>query len=132
MLIKKFTPILLVDSIEDNLTFWVDKLHYKVSVSVPHGKHLGFVILHHGESEVMLQTNSSLSKDIPAIMTPKSDKQMVLYADVESLDEIEASLVNVDVIVPKRKTFYGATEIWIREPSGNVVGFAEFPKDAAN
>ncbi len=130
MVIKKFSPIMLVDSIEEFLPFWVDKLKYKVSVSVPYGNVLGFVILHHGESEVMLQTNASLSKDIPAIMTPKSDKKMVLYADVESLDEIEASLVDVDVIVPKRKTFYGATELWIREPSGNIVGFAEFPKDA--
>ncbi len=121
----------MVNSIEESLPFWTKQLGYEVAVSVPYGKKLGFVVLHHGESEVMIQTHESLSKDIPAIMTPKSDKQIVLYADVESLDEIEASLGNVEVIVPKRKTFYGATEIWIREPAGNVVGFAEFPKESS-
>src|SRR6266852_3502350 len=30
------------------------------------------------------------------------------------------------VVVPKRTTFYGATEIFVREPGGNLVGFAQF------
>lgn len=27
-----------------------------------------------------------------------------------------------------RKTAYGAEELWMREPGGHIVGFAEFPK----
>lgn len=31
-----------------------------------------------------------------------------------------------EVVVPRRSTFYGAEEVFVREPGGNVVGFAEF------
>jgi hypothetical protein len=28
--------------------------------------------------------------------------------------------------VPRHTTFYGSTEIYVREPGGNTVGFAQF------
>ncbi len=28
-------------------------------------------------------------------------------------------------IGPKRKTFYGALEIWAKDPSGKIIGFAQ-------
>ena len=30
-----------------------------------------------------------------------------------------------DIVHPRRKAFYGATEIFVREPAGHVVGFAQ-------
>ena len=49
----------------------------------------------------------------------------VLYIHVTNLDEIIAAVADAPVLVPKRTTFYGATEYSVREPGGNVIGFAE-------
>jgi hypothetical protein len=48
-----------------------------------------------------------------------------LYLDVDDLGAIEAALAGIDYIVPKRQTFYGATEVIVREPAGHVVAFAQ-------
>jgi len=31
----------------------------------------------------------------------------------------------MDLILPYRETFYGAKELWLREPGGHIIGFAE-------
>jgi len=122
MTIKKFTPILIVESIESCLPFWEKQLGYETTASVPHDNKIGFVILRSGESEVMLQSRASLAADLPAIA---KSHQVLLYADVASLDKVEKSLKGTKIAVPRRKTFYGTEEIWVQEPSGAIVGFAE-------
>ena len=37
----------------------------------------------------------------------------------------EAGRFAAEVIAPRRTTFYGSDEIWVREPGGNVVGFSK-------
>jgi hypothetical protein len=49
----------------------------------------------------------------------------LLYVEVAGLDDIIKRLEGANVVVPVRKTFYGAREIGVREPGGNVVVFAE-------
>jgi hypothetical protein len=36
-------------------------------------------------------------------------------------------MAGADIVVPRRSTFYGADEVFAREPGGHIVGFAEFP-----
>ncbi len=73
----------------------------------------------------MYQTRASVENDLPALLaTPGGGS--VLYLEVADLDPIVAALEGVEVVVPRRKTFYGADEIWVREPGGHVVGFAAF------
>jgi hypothetical protein len=43
---------------------------------------------------------------------------------VESFSDALERVKGADVLVPERTTFYGMREIWVREPGGNVVGFA--------
>ena len=38
----------------------------------------------------------------------------------------------IGLLVPRRRTFYGADEIFVREPGGNVVGFAQFGESEAS
>jgi hypothetical protein len=125
MKIERFTPILLVDAIEPELQLWRDRLGYEVTAEVPHGEKLGFVILKHGPSEVMLQTRASVSADLPALEKSLKVPATFLYADVASLDEVLAKLEDEEIVVPRRKTFYGADEVWIRNRAGFVIGFAQ-------
>ncbi len=51
-------------------------------------------------------------------------------ADVElglaDLEAAERALARAPVVKPRHQTFYGSTEFYVREPGGNVVGFAAF------
>ena len=50
----------------------------------------------------------------------------MLFIEVDDVDAVEKALQGAEIAVPRRKTFYGADEIFAREPGGNVVGFAQF------
>ncbi len=122
-MLQKVTPILRVERIEPSLSFWVDRLGFTKVVEVNEGDALGFVILRLGHVEVMLQSRASLAKDIPALGQGPFPPS-VLYIGATELDELEKKLQGVEMIIPRRVTDYGATEIWAREPGGHVVGFA--------
>jgi uncharacterized glyoxalase superfamily protein PhnB len=120
---KKLTPVLFVEKIEPCLPFWVERLGFKKTVEVPEDDGLAFVILVRDQVEVMLQSRASLAKDIPALAQEPS--RSFLYIEVADLDAIVRQLEGADVVVPLRKTFYGNTEIGVRDPAGNVVTFAQ-------
>ncbi len=122
---KKLTPVLFVEEIEPCLPFWIERLGFAKTVEVPEGIKLGFVILAKDNAEVMYQSRASVAKDVPALAQALSSS-FLLYVDVNGLDTILPKLEGVPVVVPVRKTFYGAREIGVREPGGNVVTFAEF------
>ena len=135
---KKLTPVISVDQIEPCLPFWIERLGFQKTAEVPEGDKLGFVILVKGNVEVMYQTRASVAKDLGTAVAPgihpaagainPSTDLVMLYIQVEKLDPVMAALKGVEVVVPERKTFYGAREFGVREPGGIVVLFAEFPK----
>lgn len=49
-----------------------------------------------------------------------------LYLTVDDIASVEAALSGLPLVQARRTTFYGATEIAVREPAGSVVTFAEF------
>lgn len=125
MTIRKITPILLVDAIEPALPFWIERLGFTNTAEVPEGDRLGFVILARDGFEVMYQTRASVDKDVPVLRDTPARGTM-LFIEVADIAAIEAALHDAEIVVPRRKTFYGADEIFVREPCGNVVGFAQF------
>lgn len=130
-MIRKITPILYVEAIEPLLPFWTERLGFAAGTQVPEGDRLGFVILERDGLEVMMQTRASVKADVPALAdTPMSGT--ILFLEVDALDPIiEALGDDADVVVPRRTTFYGADELFIREPGGNLVGFAAFGGEQA-
>ena len=119
---KKLTPNLIVDRIEDCLPFWIDRLGFTKTVEVPEGDALGFVILVHGSVEVMLQSRASMLKDVSDV-APGAHRSS-LYLEVDDLDPIRKALTGWPLVVPERTTFYGARELLVRDPAGNFVCFA--------
>ncbi|HUP51400.1 MAG TPA: hypothetical protein VM198_02905 [Longimicrobiales bacterium] len=128
---KKATPLLTVESIEPCLPFWIEKLGMEVTVTVPHGDAIGFAILQKGDVEIMYQSRASIEADLGTSGAPKnlgrelSGSTSTLFVEVERLDDVIGALGDdVDVLVPRRQTFYGMDEIFVRPPCGTVVGFA--------
>ena len=128
MKVTKTTPILCVASIEESLPFWTKILGYEKTIEVPHGGKLGFVILQKNESEIMLQTHPSMVDDLPEVAKHIKVGSICLYSEVDSLDKTLLALKTVKPLVPPRTTSYGAKEVFVRDPDGNVLGFAEHQK----
>lgn len=126
MRIKKLTPILAVEAIEPVLPFWIDRLGFEKTAEVPHGDRLGFVILAKDGVEIMYQTLESIAADAPQLAPQNFRPNTNLFFEVDDIDAVEAALSGIEPVVPRRRTFYGATEIFVRDPAGHVVGFAEF------
>jgi hypothetical protein len=45
--------------------------------------------------------------------------------EVSDISDVERRLAGWDIALPKRTTFYGMTEIGVREPAGNFILFAQ-------
>jgi hypothetical protein len=127
-MITKATAVLFVEEIEKSLPFF-EAAGFTKTVEVPEGEKLGFVILQNGAAEVMLQSYASATGDVKTI-DPKDIKASLtyLFVEVDDLAATERALKAYRVVVPRRVTNYGATEIGYREPGGHFVTFAQFAK----
>jgi uncharacterized glyoxalase superfamily protein PhnB len=121
---KKLTPVIMVDAIEPCLSFW-ERLGFTKTAEVPDGDRLGFVILTKDSVEVMYQTHESVEKDAAGLVPRERGHGAGLFIEVSDVESVEQALAGIDVVVPRRKTFYGMDEIGVREPGGHVVMFAQ-------
>lgn len=126
--LRRSTPVLFVEAIEPSLDFWRDRLGFAVTVEVPHGDHLGFVILVKDSVEVMLQSVGSLQADAADYAQRFDGDKTWLFVEVEDLATVIHALQGCEVVLQQRTTFYGATEIGYREPGGHYVTFAQFAR----
>lgn len=120
------TVNLMVPAIEPCLEFWEERLGFERLAEVPHDDALGFVMLKHGDVQVMLQTHDSTEADMKEVAELSRRSVAFLFITVEDVDDIIRRLDGWDFVVKRRETFYGATETTVREPGGNVVTFAQF------
>ena len=124
-MMKKLTPVLIVDAIEPLLPLW-DALGFTRTAEVPQGDRLGFVILQNGSVELMYQSLDSARGDVPQAAALS---RAGLFIEVDDLESVAKRVPkNADILVERRKTFYGATEMILRDGAGNVVVFAEMEK----
>jgi len=110
---NKLTPIIVVDQIEPCLPFWTEQLGFELTGTVPHEDAIGFAMMQKGASSA----NSGLGGEL-------TTGTMTLFIEVEDLDSVIDSLVDPEVVVPRRQTFYGMDELFVRAPCGTLVGFA--------
>jgi uncharacterized glyoxalase superfamily protein PhnB len=128
--VKKATPIITVEDIEPCLPFWTGGLGFEVTATVPHGDKVGFAMLQHGNVELMYQSRASVEADLggssgdSGLADTMANGATTLFIEVEALDPVIAALEGAEVVVPRRQTFYGMDEIFVRAPCGTLVGFA--------
>jgi uncharacterized glyoxalase superfamily protein PhnB len=134
---SKLTPIITVEAIEPCLPFWTDVLGFEVPVTVPHEDALGFAILQKDSVELMYQTRASIDADLGASGAPEGlgaelgSGTALLFVEVDGIDPLLAKLDGLEVIVPRRTTFYGMDELFVRAPCGTIIGFAAKTGDEA-
>ncbi|MDQ6827833.1 MAG: hypothetical protein M3081_03100 [Gemmatimonadota bacterium] len=121
-------PVLIVDAVEPSIAFWTDRLGFikENEVTGPDGT-LIFASVKKDGVEIMYQTRASVIADNPASEAELNGKSVALFITVPAmtdLDTIERQTATAPVVKSRHDTFYGTTEFYIREPGGNVVGFA--------
>ena len=127
---KRATPIICVDAIEPCLAFWTGALGFEVTVTVPHEDTIGFAMLHNGAVELMYQSRASVDADLVASGAPSgmgaemANSTTTLFIEVDALDPVIEAVGDAQVLVPRRQTFYGMDEVFVRAPCGTIVGFA--------
>lgn len=125
MKVQRITPVLYVSEIEPCVKFWTERLGFNKTAEVPDGDRLGFVILERDGQEIMYQSFASAEKDSAAAAREINGGRTFLYLQVDKLQPVLEAMKNANVVVPLRTTFYGATEIGVKDPAGHVIVFAE-------
>ncbi len=134
--VTQLTPVMLVEQVEPSLAFWTDRLGFAVENTVP-GPDGGllFASARRGAVEVMYQTVASIAEEHPALAAAlrasREAQPVTLFLAVDDLDAIERVMQGVPVVKARHTTFYGSDELYVREPGGVTVGFAQFTLGAA-
>lgn len=125
--VKRVTPVLFAQNIEPCLEFW-ERLGFKRGMEVPDGATLAFAAVQKDAVEIMYQSFASAMKDPSASAAAKQrlESHAFLYVEVADLDAILAGLNGTKLEAEKHTTFYGATEIVVRDPGGHFITFAQF------
>jgi len=123
--------VFIVDSVEPCVAFWVDRFGFQVENQVPgsDGK-LVFASVKQGDIEIMYQTRASVLADNPAAAAELNGHSALLFITVSDLDAAERAAKGAPVVKPRHETFYGSTELYVRDPGGNTIGFAQFTAPA--
>ncbi|MFI5243001.1 MAG: VOC family protein [Gemmatimonadales bacterium] len=124
--LKRLTPVLVVDSVEPCISFWVSRFGFDVTNQVPgpDGK-LVFASVTLGAIEIMYQSRASVIADGAIAAAELAGHSVTLFIEVTSIDAVERAVAGAPVVKPRHETFYGSTEIYVKEPGGNAVGFAQ-------
>ena len=127
MNVKRITPVMFVQDVEPCVKFWVEGFDFHTAAEVPDGDKVAFAMLQKGNVELMYQSYASADKDVGTRISEVVRKgPTFLYVEVDNLDATISAVKGAEVVMPKRKTFYGSTEIGIKDPAGHYVTFAEF------
>jgi uncharacterized glyoxalase superfamily protein PhnB len=120
-------PVLIVDDVEAGVAFWVDRFGFTASNQVPgpDGK-LAFASVAKDGVELMYQSKASVLADHPDKPADLEGRSVALFITVADLDVVERAVVGAPVVKARHRTFYGSTELYVKEPGGNTVGFAQF------
>lgn len=129
-IIRSCTPVRIVAAVEPSIAFWRDRFGFTLENEVPADDGtLIFASVTNGTVELMYQTRASVLADTPDALREKKARELagdatVLFMHVDDIAEIERAVDGAPIVKPRHDTFYGMTEIYVREPSGMVVGFA--------
>lgn len=126
-LLNQLTPVMVVDRVEPCMAFWVERFGFTAENEVPGPDGaLVFASARSGAVEVMYQTTASILAETPAMHDELRGHSITLFIQVSDFEATERALAGAEVVKPRHQTSYGSTEMYVREPGGNMVGFASF------
>ena len=139
-MIKKFWTNMMVGDLHQTIAFYRDKLDFEHVMSVPQNSEevlfayddsrpLAYTLLKKGGVELMFQERESLKSNVPAFDEVQGSEYggtLTFYFEVDGVDALAERLKqDCPVVRDLHNTFYGMREVYVRDPNGYVLGFAQ-------
>jgi len=125
-MLKKLTPNLMVEDVARTLAFYKDILRFEVVMTLPAQEPFDFAIVQRDGVELMFQSRSSLSENVPALTGSSIGASQTFYIQVTGIRELYESLRDtVEIVVDFHTTFYGTQEFYFRDINGYILSFSE-------
>jgi len=132
MVLKKLTPNLMVEDVNETVTFYQDVLGFALLASVPEEGQFNWAMMQHDAVEIMFQSRASLTKDVPLFKDKAIGGSLTLYIDVEDIKGLYGQVQNrVTILHEMTTTFYGMREFTIQDCNGYVLTFAQAVTEAS-
>jgi len=139
-MIKKFWTNMMVRDLHKTIAFYRDTLDFEHIMSVPQDSEeilsayddtrpLVYALVKNGDVELMFQECESLKENVPTfddVQNANTGGTLTFYFEVDDVDAL-AERVKKDcpLIKDLHNTFYGMREVYVRDPNGYVLGFAQ-------
>lgn len=126
-MIKKITPNMMVDDVNKTVDFYRETLScFELVISDPKQGQFDWAMVSCEDNELMFQSRKSLSKSIPGLKDTKSGGSMIVYIEMDNIEELYNRIKNrVTVIKDLHRAYYGATEFIIKDINDYIVVFAK-------
>lgn len=119
--VEYYTQILGFD-----LFMWVDFDKQADFDRIHEDVEYAFAILKSENYELMLQSEKSLSTDLPFLEKWYSNSSLALYLRIENIEEYFDSIKDrVEILKNIETTWYGMKEFYVKDINGYILGFAE-------
>jgi len=126
MILKKLTPNLMVEDVQQTISFYSDILDFEVLTTLPDQPPFDFAIMKRDQVELMFQSRSSLSENVPALTGQSLGASQTFYIEVDGITELYEDLRDkVEMVVDLHTTFYNTREFYFRDLNGYILSFAE-------
>jgi uncharacterized glyoxalase superfamily protein PhnB len=124
--LRQLTPVMVVENVASCIPFWIDRLGFEMANHVPGPDgSIIFAILQREGIEIMYQSGASVLADGTMTEAELAGHSVGLFIVVDSIDDAEQAVAGAPIVKGRHQTFYGSTEIYVKEPGGNTVGFAQ-------
>ena len=125
-MLKKLTPNLMVEDVAGTLSFYKGALGFEVVTTLPEQEPFDFAIVKRDGVELMFQSRSSLSENVPALTGSPIGASQTFYIEVTGIRDLyEALRDKVEIVVDFHTTFYGTQEFYFRDINGYILSFSE-------
>jgi len=126
MKFNSVTPNLLVESVDETIKYYSDKLGFTVMRTVPPTSPLDWAMVKREDVIVMFQTKKSITSELTRLTGSLGTPNMTLYIKLDGIGELyEMVRDEVEMIADLEETFYGTREFSIMDLNGFVLTFAE-------
>lgn len=122
----KLTPNLIVSSVEQSLSFYVDILGFERGMTVPEQSPFVFAAVASGPVEIFFNDRSTIAKESPQFGGKSLGGGNTMFIEVDGVDAFHDQVKDrVKIVMPILTQWYGMREFAIEDPDGYVITFAE-------
>ena len=137
-MLTRFWTNMMVDDIHETISFYQKTLGFEHVMSVPKdseeilfqydaGQPLVYAVIKYGDIEMMLQERESLMENVPAFKPgTATGGTLTFYFATDDVSAVAAKVKgSCEIVRDLHDTFYGMREIYVRDPNGYILGFAQ-------